>query len=268
MNQISRCQPGLGTLVEINIQGDCDDAVLIEASRHAFAVISEVTQAMSFHDQSSELSIINQQAHHQPVKVGVHTARVLHMAQQMYQDSAGVFDVSVGSWLVNDGLLPETMVALTNVPDLSQMKLNDRQVRFKRPLTLDLGGIAKGYAVDVAMDRIKACLNQQLIQASVNAGGDMKVYDWHNYEVLVPDVHKQVKSLYMKRSSVASSSSYYLAGNSAIYDPKQGCQVELGTTVSVFADSCMVADALTKVAAVVGKTDPIFERYEAEVMMV
>lgn len=263
MNQISRCRPALGTLVEVSIQADCDDNTLLAVSQQALSITEQVTMLMSFHDTDSELSRINREAHHKPIKISNHTLTVLAMAQQLYKDSAGVFDVSIAPCLMQAGYLPNHLENHSNTPNLSNMQLMQEQVFFEQPLTLDLGGIAKGRAVDLAMQRIQLALGDRLQQAVVNAGGDMKVHDWQSYEVLIPDLHKRLIAHRMKKSAVASSSTYYLAGNSAIFDPRDASEVNLSATISVFADSCMVADGLTKVVAVKGVTDPIFKDYQA-----
>ncbi len=276
MNQISRCQPFLGTFVEVNISADCDDELLIKASDKAFSMVQKVHQKMSFHNPNSELSYINSNAHQHPIELSKELYEVLSMAQVLHQKSDGSFDVSVAPWLVKDGYLPNNFQpedmspVIQSSTDLTAMQLQEKQVYFRRPLLLDLGGIAKGYAVDQAMqvivEELQRGLPGALEQASVNAGGDLKVYNWQDFVTLIPNKNKTMRAIPMINAAVASSSGYYLAGNSAIYDVTTGKQVDIPATVSIFTDQCMVADALTKVAALKGVDDPIFAHYNADVI--
>ncbi len=254
-------------MVEVSIVADCDDLSLLKVSELAFGAIKSVQQVMSFHDTQSELSQINQVAYLKPVQVSEAMYLVLKFAQDLHYHSGGVFDVSVAPCLIRDGLLPSNHMPSDFSMDLSVMVLSNNTVFFQKPLLLDLGGIAKGYAVDLALQCIEYELSGSLQQASVNAGGDLKVYNWENYSTLVPDTNKSMHQLTMRNAAIATSSSYYLDGNSAIYDTTQGQAIEMPQTVSVFSDRCMIADALTKVAAQVGSSHPVFDHFEAEVFL-
>lgn len=266
MNQISRCWPLLGTVVEVNVFADCSEELLLQASQQAFDCMKQVNDAMSFHDEYSELSVINRCAHQQPQTVSALTLPVLQLAVALHQHSAGLFDVTTGSCLVKDGLLPNNGLPASQV-DQSQLQLFNDEVWFKQPLMIDLGGIAKGYAVDQGKTALLECLGTHLIQANINAGGDLWVHDWQNFEVMIPDRNKQLHKTQMLDQCLATSSGYYLSQASRIYHPHSQQPVELPATVSVFAESCMVADAMTKLAALLPVNHQLFETYNAQVVM-
>ncbi len=82
---------------------------------------------------------------------------VLRAAQKFAEESDGAFDITIGSsgsW--RDVLIDES-----------------RRVRFRRPVTIDLGGIAKGFAVDRAVEALQKAGAKSGI---VNAGGDLRVF--------------------------------------------------------------------------------------------
>lgn len=273
MNQICRCQPLLGTYVEVNIEADCDDVQLVKTSNLALIAIKQVHQALSFHDPKSELSQINQTAYIQPMKTSIMAGEVLSLAQQLYNKTQGVYDVSMAPLLIENGYLPtsnqwsQSHLEQCTSNNLHAMQLDDQKVYFEKPLLLDLGGIAKGYAVDCAMQSVVKELGDCLQQVTINAGGDMKVYNWQSVEVMIPNLKKSMQTIAMRNAALASSSSYYLRGKSGIFDAANGEQVALSATISVFADQCMLADALTKVAALLGTEHSIFNDYKAQVVL-
>src|SRR5690606_6452766 len=103
------------------------------------------------------------------------TFAVLRGAKEVSERSDGLFDITAGARLVTWGFLPAPVGA--PVPDDTaswrDIVLEDEnRVRFQKPLWIDLGGIAKGYAVDRALAAMGLGKD---IQVCVNAGGDLRV---------------------------------------------------------------------------------------------
>ena len=119
-------------------------------------------------------------------------------------------------------------------------------MRFARALLVDLGGIAKGYAVDRAMALIPADIG-----ACVNAGGDLRMSHWRqeHFEVRVPGSPPRAPiRLPMRNAAVASSIGCPGDHLGMIIDPHKRRPVGDARSYSVFAASAMRADALTKIA--------------------
>ncbi|HET9379084.1 MAG TPA: FAD:protein FMN transferase [Chthoniobacterales bacterium] len=168
-----RARPLLGTIVEITIGSD-QKPVAERAIEHAFASIAVIHQRMSFHDPNSVLSRVNREAFVRPVVVDEKTFQVLTIARDFFLLSDGLFDPTIAPTLQRAGFLPASGEAPTR-SDISFADvelLSDNRVRFRRPgVCLDLGGIAKGFAVDEAI----AVLERAGIDtALVNAGGDLR----------------------------------------------------------------------------------------------
>ena len=165
-----RCQALLGTFVEIFT--DQDDG---QAINEAFSVIKQVQDLMSFHDPSSELNIINQTVHLEPVAIHSWTAEVLKIAQEIYEQSNGLFNCGIGHRLVAAGLLPCHMdLSIYQMSGIEDIRFIDPQIIISsKPLCLDLGGIAKGFAVDKAVESL---ISRGIESACVNAGGDLRVF--------------------------------------------------------------------------------------------
>lgn len=252
--EVRRARPLLGTLVEISVAAALSPACLHAAVDAAFAAVQRVQALMSFHDPASELSALNREASRQPWPVGAQTWFVLNAAQRLSQLSEGAFDVAVGASLQRWGYLPGGAGAECTGDWRDIELLPDRRVRFHRPLLIDLGGIAKGYAVDCAVEALRSA---GVTSALVNAGGDLRLFGAQPQTVLLRhprDPLRLAHALTLDEGAVATSAGYFSrrrhgAGEvSPLLDPRSR-QPWLGAaSVSVQAADCLSADALTKVA--------------------
>ena len=243
---VQRAQPWLGTLVSIRVAAGPDLAT--RALGAAFAEIGEIHRRMSFHDPASELSRLNTRAHQEPQAVSARLRRVLSVSLALARTTGGSFDPAVGGRLVEQGRLP---APAGDAPDPAagwrDVALDsDGRVRFRRPLWLDLGGIAKGYAVDRAI----ACLRRQgVASAVVNAGGDLRSFGSpHMVWVRDPaEPGRGLPLLEIDNAAVATSAGYYNDHpHSAIVNPRTGAGLGDGSSVTVCARRAIWADGLTK----------------------
>jgi thiamine biosynthesis lipoprotein len=133
----------------------------------------------------------------------------------------------------------------------------DGRIAFHRPLWLDLGGIAKGYAVDQAAE----CLRRLgAKQAVVNAGGDLRAHGrrWERVGLKVEPLAGSVPVIEVRDGSVASSSGHRNGrwrGGRLCGPHIHGVRRSPAPTdrfVCVVAERCIVADALTKVVMAEG----------------
>jgi len=242
-----RAQPWLGTLVEIVAEGT-DAATLIAASDRAFARIAAVHTEMCFQAADSPLSHVNREAQHDWVALSPDLAAVFAAALQFARASDGLFDPSVAARLVESGHLPRHAgFPLVAAPDWHGIELDGDRVRYTSPLLIDLSGIAKGYAVDVALASLRAA---GLPSATVNAGGDLARFGDTATPVHVRLPHHPTHSLRLaelKNGAAATSANYFQPD--ALRHPRTGETLCANTSVTVLAGDCMTADALTKVVA-------------------
>ena len=257
--ELRRCRPLLGTFVEITARGG---AAVVSGVEAAFAAIARAQSLLSYHDPSSELSLLNTNASSEPVQVDDWTFEVLALAQRVYLASGGCFDPVVIPKPEQTGnqrrpdKLPHGL-ARASFSDVAL--LPDNHVRFLRSLRLDLGGIAKGFAIDRAIEALRVT---GVSDALVNAGGDMRAFGKHRWPVVVRDPTSpgQLRSMWTLRDSALATSAVYFsrrrtsAGRwiSAIVLPHSQ-QVWLArASVTVQAPDAATADALTKVLALRG----------------
>lgn len=243
-----RCKPLLGTYVEISADQGSNEAI-----ENAFAAIERVQSLMSFHNPNSELSQINARSHLEPVEVHDWTFAVLSIAKDIHQASNGLFDCGVGAKLQSASLLPNHHDnERTEYGGLENLTIiNSNKVSSNKPLLLDLGGIAKGFAVDKAVEALKAA---GVNSGSVNAGGDLRVFGSIPRVITVrhPSNPKElVNAGTLENGAIASSGLYYANHKvSPIINPNDMKHIQFGGSFSVLAPQCVYADALTKVIVI------------------
>lgn len=171
---ISRARPLLGTLVAIRVEG-LPETQAHPAIEEAFEEIAAIERLMSFHRPDSDLTRFNHAAAGETVTLDPRTVEVFACALELARESRGIFDVTVGAELVAGGVLPPPSSQAVPDPGGSWRDieiLGPDRIRLHRRLWADLGGIAKGYAVDQAIARL---CREAGAQCVVNAGGDIRV---------------------------------------------------------------------------------------------
>lgn len=271
---MTRCKPLLGTYVEISIDHDSEQTAI----DHAFNSIQVVQELMGFHNPLSELSRINRYAHVEAVEIHAWTAQVLKIAKEIYLQSDGLFNCGIGHRLVAAGLLPSHIDYsnhdLGGIEDIQFLAPD--LVKSHRPVCLDLGGIAKGFAVDMAVRILKS---EGVESGIVNAGGDLRVFGNIAQPILVrhselPGNLIEIGSL--TNGALATSSTYFSRRNSQlshIINPLAQTPADIHAEVygsySILAKECIYADALTKVLALSNNIKhPSFEYFSATALKI
>ncbi|TAM11828.1 MAG: FAD:protein FMN transferase [Nevskiaceae bacterium] len=247
--EVERARPLLGTFVSMRV-GGLPPARAQRAIDLAFAEVQAVQRRMSFHDPDSELSQLNRQAARRAVTVHPQTWRVLARALRIAAASGGSFDPSVAPRLVALGVLPAPAAELAPDPaaDWRDVRLLPGfRVRFRRPLWLDLGGIAKGHAVDRALARLRRC---GATTACVDAGGDLRLFGPEEEAVALRGPRGRPRPVVWLRDGALASSAVEpeddaLSGR--VLDGRRGWALAPGRRVTVAAAQAWLADALTKV---------------------
>lgn len=247
-------QPWLGTFVEIRAAG-AEPVIVARAVEVAFVAIASVQALMSFHDVASDVSRLNREAWRTVVSVDPWTWTVLAEARRLSEISQGVFDITVADTLVAHGFLPQMaeQVGYAGGSWRDVELLPHAQVRFHRPLLIDLGGIAKGFAVDRAVDALRA---GGATQGIVNAGGDLRVFGQSAQAIQVRNPsapHRLAEMITLRDEAFATSAPYFAVRRhgrqrvSPLIDPRTRGSCTRTVSVSVRASACLHADALTKI---------------------
>lgn len=271
-----RAQPWLGTLVEITIADELAEAVLLSCFDAAYAEIAAVHRLMSFHDPASDVSRINRAAAGEQVTVDARTCEVIRRALEIGCASGGLFDVSCAPRLVEWGYLPAPAGDRpAHIPGRPVLALEPgRRIRKNRAAWIDLGGIAKGYAVDLAIDALR---RSGVHSACVNAGGDLRAFGDLAYPVAIRHPRRPraaAAQLRLREGALATSGTYFSHRHvdglacSALVDGANGRPISGTFSASVFAPSCILADALSKVVmASADARHPALRQYGASALV-
>lgn len=268
--RLERTRPLLGTFVSIRV--DTDGMNANAAVSAAFEQIAEIQRVMSFHDPDSELSRINRCAHEEPQRVSSSLHRVLRASLALADASEGRFDPTIAWRLVEWGLLPAPTAVETdpNATWRDVRLLQDGRVLFQRPLWVDLGGIAKGYAVDRAVAVLR---RHGIASGTVNAGGDLRVFG-HMETIQVRDPanpRQHFPILHARDAAVATSAGYFSEqkNRTALVNPVLGDCLGQTCSVTVCARRAIWADALTKVVLAMPETSAILlRRLQASALLI
>lgn len=152
-----RVRVGLGTLIAIEVSGGepCQLEIALAA---AMACIQRVEAAMHPTRSGSDLCALAAAAPGTAVRVDPWTVEVLRLAQLLHRESGGVFDPCLPGF---GGRLQDLrLLGLDTVLATTQLRI-------------DLGGIAKGYAVDRAVAAMQAA---GCHSGLINAGGDARAF--------------------------------------------------------------------------------------------
>jgi len=176
-----RTLPVMGTLAEVVVVGR-DEQRAQGAIDAAMAELLYVDRTMSRFRPASDIGRVNAEGASRAVPIGEPTALVLSAALGWASASDGAFDPAIGRvvalWNVNEAHAPPATELVTRLAGRSlyrQVQLGGEAraptVAFTSPdVALDLGAIAKGYAVDRAIEALRA---RGIVNALVNVGGDL-----------------------------------------------------------------------------------------------
>ena len=246
----------------------------------ALAEIYKVDELMSDYKDDSEISRLNRDAAEKAVQVGESTYEVLQRSIEFSRLTEGAFDVTVGPLVdlfhaaEKQGVAPgpEQIAQAKEKVGFEKLKLDDqnRTVRFGvEGMRLDLGGIAKGYAVDKAIEAMHRC---GAIGAMVDIGGDIRCFGSppkgkDHWLIGLQDPNAAVEGiggsepalkLKLTEAAVTTSGDYQqfvlVEGKrySHIINRRTGMSVESLSSVTIIADNATDADALATAVSVMG----------------
>lgn len=228
--RLSRLHVALGTFVAIDTVASsvrvADDGVAA-----AFAAVAAVERLMHPSRAGSDVAALNDANGEAWISVQPWTFEVLELCHRLHRASDGIFD-------------PCLDTALGRWPDI-ELRAGGG-VRSRVPVRVDLGGIAKGYAVDRALEALKSCGCEAGL---VNAGGDLAVFGGDGHEILRREGAGPLCSLLELRDGALATST--VDGTTrppehrGYYHGRTRREISSGS-ISVIAPSAAIADALTK----------------------
>lgn len=236
----------------------------------AFTAIHRVDGLMSTYKPASELSRLNRDGHARWVPLSPDTYGVLARARAWARASGGAFDPTVGPLVRAWGFdgpspaipAPAALAAARGQVGWRHLQLDPRcGARFARPgMACDLGGIAKGTAIDLALAAMRRA---GATRARVDAGGQQGFWGppGSRWRVAIADPRAEAEvlaALTVGVGSVATSGDaergFWQEGvrYGHVLDPRTGRPARAAWSVTVVAPTGEMADALSTALAVMG----------------
>ncbi len=263
---------GTRIYVELWLQDATQGQAAIDA---VIASMHEVDEMMSTYKPQSQLSRVNDRAALEPVTVDRELFDVIRASLEFSRLTDGAFDVTYASvgylYDFRARQRPTEAQIAAALPGVNwrhvQLDPAALTVRFQRPgMRIDLGGIAKGYAVDRAIGLLRA---RGVEHAVVSAGGDSRIIgDRFGRPWIVgirhpDDPQRVVTRIPLVDTAMSTSGDYerYFDDQGVRYhhiiDPKTGHSASKVRSATILAPTAMQTDGLSKTAFVLGADEAL-----------
>ena len=266
----------MGTYVRVVVYAD--EKIAEEAINAAFARMQEIDRIATTWDSEGEAFKLNQNGYSNTPSDEL--LELINLSLDYSELTDGSFDITVQPlldlweynpdadkqfWELDESTQKAEINKALKLVGPDQIIIEDNTIRFKEEGTkITLGGIAKGYAVDEALEVLK---DMGIRYALVDAGGDISTLGskpegelWSIALVNPDDTSEYLVDFKIKDKAVATSGNYerYFdpekeAGH--IMDPKTGFSVNECISVTIIAESCTQADTLATGVFVMGPQD-------------
>ena len=270
-NIFKRTQFIMGTLVEISIQ-ESNKKLAQKAITKSFNEMSRLEKIMSSYLPDSELTRFNSLAGGEvKVPVSPDLLKVVQRGVYWGKLSNGAIDISIGPaiklWEFNSErpIIPDkkNLVDAAKFINYKDIIIEGNSISLKKKgMSLNLGAIGKGFAVDQAIRELKKL---GIKSGLINAGGDLRAFGlitgkrpWH-VGIQHPRKPEQIiVSLDIKDKGIATTGDYqrYFIKNKARYhhilNPQNGWPTNKTISATVVADTVMDADALSTALFILG----------------
>ncbi|APM40610.1 FAD:protein FMN transferase [Clostridium kluyveri] len=265
LEPISKTEYMLGTICTITVYDDKKDTVIDKA----FNRIKEIENKMSVNKSGTELDAVADAAGKNFVKVSEDTFYVLEKGKYYSEKSSGAFDITIGPLVKLWGIgtdhakVPSQQEinekkALVNYKDLILDEKNNKVMLARPGMSLDLGGIAKGYSADEAARILR---EGGVKHAIINLGGNVIVLNnnvngkpWKiGIQNPFEDTGEEMGTIEVTNKTIVTSGIYerYLEKNGKKYhhilNPFTGYPMDNNlASVTLVTDVSIDADAMTK----------------------
>ncbi len=201
----------------------------------------------------------------EPCELDAEAAQLIDYAAQLFHESCGRFDITAGvlreAWDFSKPRVPvpEQLESLRQRVGWPKVSWCRPRLHLPQGMQIDLGGVVKEYAADaVAALAVSLGLNEGLVEL----GGDIRIIGEGDWPLGVSDPRQPQQALFrlrVQRGGFATSGNYqrsfWLDGvcYSHILDPTTGWPVVTPASVSVLADSCLLAGSASTLAMLAGE---------------
>jgi len=258
----------MGTRVSVDF-GVADGALAADCSERVFAEMRRIEALMSTYRDDSEITRVNDNAALEPVAISAELKRLIERSIDFSKLSGGAFDITYASigyaYDYRQHRQPDDATVAAKLPaiDYRHIELEGNRVHFSRPgVRIDLGGIAKGYAVDRAVDIAGKC---GISRAMISAGGDSRIVGDHDGRPWMIGIRHPRQDdgialrLPLSDSAISTSGDYeryFIADDGKrvhhILNPATGRPSQGSWSATVIGPDAMTTDALSTTIFILG----------------
>lgn len=270
---VHRTQKLMGSRFDITVVAVNEELGYINIDE-AVSEIIRIEKLISAWDPDSETTLINKNAGIKPVKVSLELFKLIERAKQISEITDGAFDISYSSmddiWKFDGSMqyMPTKEEVKKSIGKVGYNKIilnaRDQSVFLnQKGMRISFGAIGKGYAADKAKELL---VSKQVIAGVINASGDLTTWGtkasgekWLIGIANPLSKDKIFSWLPIVESSVATSGNYekFVVFNgkkySHIIDPRTGYPSRGVNSVTIFAKSAELCDALATAVFIMGK---------------
>lgn len=259
----------MGTHVRVEVWHEAQP-VAAAAIASALTELRRIDRLMTAYSTTSDVGQVNTSAARRAVEISAETFNLIRTAQAYSELSGGAFDITFAAvghlYDLRNRVKPTTQQVAAVLPAIGyhhlQLDADHRKLRFTHPRTrIDLGGIAKGYAVDNAAAALR---RHGIHSALIMAGGDTTVLGSKNgkaWRIGIRDPRNpdaMVGALPVVDAAVSTSGDYerFFIENGVRYhhilDPKTGHSAKACRSVTIVGPNATTTDALSTTVFVLG----------------
>jgi len=232
----TRTQALMGTFVHITLEEKYNTKI-----SQSFNLIRAIEHSLSSYDKKA---LVYQLNHTHKITPNTYITEVLKKAKQYYQDSQKYYDITIGSISKNLYHFGEKHSSIPSKNALQHAQLNVHAIEMNattisthKNITIDLGGIGKGYAVDKVVDFLK---KQNISHGIIALSGDIRCLGLCDFELQSPFSEQTFAQLNSKilQLSISTSGTYrrYIKdkAHNHLINPKTAKQGKTFVSVSLF----------------------------------
>ncbi len=233
----TRTQALMGTFVHISLEEQYNRQI-----SQSFNLIRQIEHSLSSYDSEALLYRLN---HTHQVPYDAYLAEAIEKSKQYYQDTQGYFDITIGSiskelyhFGEEHSTIPSEEALRHAKLDIEAIEINATTIRTEEDITIDLGGMGKGYAVDKVAEFLA---EQNISKGTIALSGDIRCLDLCAFGLQSPYSKQTFASLKSKipQLSISTSGTYrrYVGtqANHHLIDPKTATQGKTFVSVSLFS---------------------------------
>ncbi len=259
----------MGTVVTFHVVGTGlrDSGAREDAVARAADWFRCIEHACSRFDPASELRQLSARTG-VPTPVSAMLFEAIRFALAIAEETGGAFDPTVGASVEAMGFDTDFRSGTVTQSDASRrdadfrdvlLDTDARTVLLRRPLTFDLGAIAKGLAIDVAARELRAFEN-----FAIDAGGDLYLAGCNaegrpwSIGIRHPHIaHETIETVHLSNKAICTSGDYERRSHRSatdhhIVDGRSRATATALASATVVAESAMVADAFATAAFILG----------------